>query len=90
MNTYILLAEVDSDTHNIRKKCEEIESFKINSTNELNIPALKFLLEKEFDIKFDYSIMPISDFMDSINNEEFNPDNYFMSYFFVSKISENG
>lgn len=87
MKTFIVLVTVHSDEiDNPRGICESIENmvFSIPTFPDDYTTALKIrdilLKEKNITEKDDVLVFPISDFMDMVNNEEFNPDHFFMSY----------
>lgn len=79
--TFIVLLEVDVFT-DARRVCESIENstFKLDNVNSWNI-AKK--IKYEMGIVEDHNgveVWALTDFMDRVNDEEFNPDTYFMSY----------
>lgn len=79
MDTRIVLISVDY--HNARKVCELIQ----NQT----YPTFSHLvkdLTKELGNVDEVSVLPISDFMDSVNDQELdNLTEYFMSYVKIDK-----
>ena len=71
MKTSIVLISVDFT--NSRKVCEKIEgqSFDRRKLDDLMVS----------EMITNYSVIPLSDFMDSVNNQELDDlTNYFMSY----------
>lgn len=87
MKTFIVLIPLENNK-NARKQCEDIENTKFEIDNNFcnTVSALKirdkvieFIDDNTYDLE-DIEVEPISDFMDRVNNEEFNPDTYFISY----------
>ena len=78
MSTYIILIPIE-DNINARDICETVENsvYTVENVNARNVLSL---LLAEFPELINAETEPLSDFMDRVNNEEFNPDNYFMSY----------
>lgn len=87
MKTFIVLIPVDNSLENSRTACEMIEAtkFKIGGSVQATAIDVKAKVMFELGIETDHNIEvePISDFMDRVNDEEFNPDNYFMSYVYA-------
>ena len=91
MKTFIVLFSVNH--YSSRKNSELIENRSINiNTNIIDeylisenifdtITRELNLTDNEKDLT---RVIPITDFMDMFNNEEINPDNYFMSYIYVN------
>jgi len=68
MKTKIVLIKVYGND-NARKNAEDIEQGYY-----LDMASLADEIEGEFEVK------SLSDFMDSVNNQEFLPDEYYISY----------
>jgi hypothetical protein len=85
MKTYIVLIPIE-DNRDARKQCEVIENriFQTPNPNGINIRNKVIAeLEEHNDGEYDLTtieVEPITDFMNRVNDEEFNVDNYFMSY----------
>lgn len=87
MKTYIVLISVDIDC-DAREACERIENLKLDIQDfPCETVTALHVRNKVIEILDDESINedsvevePISDFMDRVNDECFNPDNYFISY----------
>lgn len=78
MKTYIVLINVDEE-RDARSNCELIENTVFpdaNNAMEVRNRVVKLI---DCDAK-NVEVEPITDFMDRVNDELFNPDNYFMSY----------
>ena len=69
MNTFFILIPVENSE--ARKICERIEATIVEEDVDAEINELS-------DV--DYEMYPISDYMDMVNNEELNHDNYFITY----------
>jgi len=87
MTTFIVLIPLE-ENRDARKQCETIENFKFNMA-EFNCETAKALQVKEKVIEliddntYDLStieVEPITDFMDRVNDEQFNDNAYFISY----------
>lgn len=84
METYIVLIPIE-DNEEPRKNCEIIENnvYTLDKNS-----AYEVLLKVNNDLGFDngsnIEVETISDFMDRCNDEEFNGDNYFISYVYTS------
>ena len=87
MKTFIVLIPVENN-RDARKQCEDIENatFEVDDYPCDTISALKMrdkvieLIDDDTYNLQDIEVEPISDFMDRVNDEEFNPDAYFLSY----------
>lgn len=84
MKTLIVLIPL-ADNADARKQCENIESLRINdgSTDE----KVKEAIIKEIDDTYNLSnieIWEMTDFMDNVNNQEFEVEKYFMTYVLVT------
>ena len=89
MKTFIVLIPVHSNNDS-RRQCENIENTVFTVGNMFQATALDVrskvidLIDREHNrCGYDLStieVEPISDFMDRVNDEEFDPDNYFMTY----------
>ena len=85
MKTFVVLFDVDIP--DAREMAELIENSRIkfdsdeqvNTLNVFDELTKQLLKETELDRSL-VKVQDISDFMDSFNDEELNPDNYFMSY----------
>lgn len=90
MKAYIVLISVGIDAES-RGACESIENFTLNIEDfPCNTLTALHVRNKLIEIINDEAINedsievePISDFMDRVNDECFNPDNYFMSYVYA-------
>jgi len=71
-NTYIILLDVEENS-NGRGFLESIENEIFNNKNHV----VEYI--KNEDVK-DFKIMPISEFMDMCNDEEFIEENYWLGY----------
>lgn len=95
MKTYIVLIAVDGSILEPRKACEILENtkFKIGGsiqttaidvrTKVMHILGVTMNLTKHSDLARSIEVEPITDFMDRVNDEAFNPDDYFMSYVYA-------
>lgn len=87
MRTFIVLIPVGNN--NSRKECERIANWRFEKEGsvqltEIDVKKKVVELTKEFIIDFNIiEVETLSDFMDRVNNQEFNPDDYFMSYVFA-------
>jgi hypothetical protein len=90
MKTFIVLIPLEYN-RDARRQCESIESYKFNIGGAVQATAIDVkanvinLIEDTFEktagqFLTNIEVEPITDFMDRVNNEEFNPDLYFMSY----------
>ena len=80
MKTFIVLIPVNGNL-NARHNCEDIE----NTTYQLaDVTERNIFKEVEKDLIEDrpklMEVWNISDFMELVNDQEFNHENYFMSY----------
>tara|TARA_R110000796_G_scaffold88545_11_gene190486 strand:- start:4907 stop:5173 length:267 start_codon:yes stop_codon:yes gene_type:complete len=84
MRTYIVLIPVDDSLVEPRKGCEAIENTHFKIIEGVMNPELRILdkVQHELGINSAHNIevMLITDFMDRVNNEEFDVDGYFISY----------
>lgn len=87
MKTFVVLIPVENN-RNARKQCEyienatfEIENYPYNTVSALRIrdKVIELIDDDTYNLK-DIEVEPISDFMERVNDEEFNPDAYFISY----------
>jgi hypothetical protein len=89
MKAYIVLIPVSDSVEEPRNSCETIENIKFDLSNfPCDTVNAKHVLDKvmfELGINESHNIEvePITDFMDRVNNEEFNVDDYFMSYVYA-------
>jgi hypothetical protein len=74
MKTFIILLYVSKERPDVREKAESIENFTFNNYEELQ------------EVLKDYGFIgyDLSDFMDLCNNEEFEVDEYFISYVHIN------
>jgi len=85
MKTFIILIPIE-ENRDARKQCELIENYKFDIGGSVQATALdvkKNVIKLIDDNTYDLStieVEPLTDFMDRVNDEMFNPDNYFMSY----------
>lgn len=87
MKTYIVLIPVDNSLCSPRNACEQIENTIFqNSENALDVRK-KVMFELGIETDHNIEVEPITDFMERVNNEEFNPDNYFLSYVYVNETT---
>ena len=84
MKTFVVLIPVSDSLVDPRKACEQIEDmkFEMQTPNAYNV-LKKLMFEFGVSDSHNIEVEPITDFMDRFNNEELNPDNYFMSYVHV-------
>lgn len=87
MKTFIVLIPIDNSLTEPRKACEMIENTKFNVGGCAQATAINVLKKIIFELGVEDShnieVQPITDFMDRFNNEELNPDDYFMSYVYA-------
>tara|TARA_R110002110_G_scaffold163400_4_gene363193 strand:+ start:466 stop:732 length:267 start_codon:yes stop_codon:yes gene_type:complete len=88
MKTYIVLIDVDGFDES-RKLCENLENTKFNIGGSVQATAIDVLINviQKLGITTELSkfieVEPISDFMDRVNDEQFNDTQYFMSYVYA-------
>jgi hypothetical protein len=88
MKTYIVLIDVDG-FNEARKLCENLENTKFNIGGSVQATAIDVLINviQKLGITTELSkfieVEPISDFMDRVNDEQFNDTQYFMSYVYA-------
>ena len=88
MKTYIVLIDVDGFDEP-RKLCENLESTKFNIGEIVQATAIDVLMNviQKLGITTELSkfieVEPISDFMDRVNDGQFNEMQYFMSYVYA-------
>jgi len=85
MRTFIVLIPVEGNC-DARKQCEDIENLKVEKNGSVQKTALdikkaviEFINDDTYPLD-NIEVEPLTDFMDRVNNQEFNPDDYFMSY----------
>lgn len=85
MKTFIVLIPVDNSLTNPRKACEMIENTKFNIGGSVQaIDVLnKIMFELGVEDSHNIEVQTITDFMDRFNDEELNPDDYFISYVYA-------
>lgn len=87
MKTFIVLIPLD-ENRNARKQCELIENYKFGeegvqlSAMNVRDKIITLIDDNTYDLS-NIEVEPITDFMDRFNDEELNPDNYFMSYVYA-------
>jgi len=79
MKTYIILIPVEQNNE-ARKQCEDIENLILQMPNPNSINVRNKILEQLDDNIIDMEVEALSDFMDRVNDEAFNVDDYFISY----------
>ena len=88
MKTYIVLIDVDGFDE-ARKLCENLENTKFNIGGSVQATAIDVLMNviQKLGITTELSkfieVEPISDFMDRVNDGQFNEMQYFMSYVYA-------
>lgn len=87
MKTFIVLIPVVDSLSEPRKACEMIENTKFKFDDNEKVFAHNVLKKVMFELGVNDSsnieVEEITDFMDRVNDQEFNPENYFMSYVYV-------
>jgi hypothetical protein len=87
METFVVLIPVDDSLTEPRRACEMIENTKFNIGGSVKPTAIdvlnKIMFELGIETTHNIEVEPITDFMDRLNNEELNVDNYFMSYVYA-------
>lgn len=87
MKTFIVLIPVENSLTNPRGACEMIEATKFKIGGSVQATALdvlnKVMHELGISTPHNIEVEPINDFMDRFNDEELNPDGYFLSYVFA-------
>ena len=87
MKTFIVLIPLD-ENHDARKQCELIMNYKFGekgvqlSAMNVRDKIITLIDDNTYDLS-NIEVEPITDFMDRFNDEELNPDNYFMSYVYA-------
>ena len=85
MKTYIVLIPLEENC-DARKQCEQIENTKFSLDNNSCIKIKKMVIELINDTTYNLEgieVWAISEFMEWCNDEQFNPDHYFMSYVYA-------
>jgi hypothetical protein len=85
--SYIVLIDVNSKNYNVRQLCNEIEGIEIQVPNNI-VKTGEFVhthIRNEHPTLAydDVQVYGLSDFMELNNNEEYYPDDYFMTYVFT-------
>ena len=87
MKTFIILIPISGNL-GARKHCEYIENYNFNITDSncetvkafhVKVKVIKLIDDNTCDLS-GIEVMLITDFMDRVNDEEFNSDDYFISY----------
>ncbi len=92
--TFIVLIPVTNELIETRGSCELIENMLLTVPGEPNsgnvranliytISAYEGIEYQDFPPDIDILVYPITEFMDLFNDEEINPDDYFMSYVYA-------
>lgn len=83
METYIVLIPLE-DNLDARSQCELIENLNISMPhpNAMNVRSriATFLSHVPPEVTINIEVEPLTDFMDRVNDQEFEDENYFMSY----------
>ena len=85
MRTFIVLIPL-ADNRDARKQCEDIENHKFDIGGSVQATALdvqKNIIELIDDTTYDLStieVEPLTDFMDRVNDQELDLEDYFISY----------
>ena len=82
MKTYIVLISLDKNG-DARKQCEFIENLNISmpqpTESKIRNRIFSIIGDDDYNLS-NIEVMSLTDFMDRVNDEEFNVDAYFMSY----------
>ena len=82
MKTFIVLIPINSSLDS-RNACEAIENMVLYGQKS-TLDVLRELRRRlNTDHSSDIGVEPITDFMDRFNDEEINPDDYFLSYVYT-------
>jgi hypothetical protein len=80
--TFIVCIPLE-ENHDARKQCENIENhtFKLDNITAYNVrgEVIKLIDDDVYDLST-IEVEALTDFMDRVNDEAFNPDHYFISY----------
>lgn len=85
MKTFIVLIPL-KDNRDARKQCEDIENYKFKIGGSVQATAIdvkKNIIELIDDSTYELNnieVEPLTDFMERVNDQEFNSCDYFMSY----------
>ena len=87
MRTFVVLIPVEGSLEEPRNVCEFLEGTKYDIGGSVQATSTDVLKEvlSEFDLNDSdgIGVHSLSTFMDMFNNEELNPDDYFMSYVYA-------
>ena len=87
MKTFVVLIPVEGSLVKPRNTCEFLEGTKYDIGGSVQATSTDVLKEvlSEFDLNDSdgIGVHSLSTFMDMFNNEELNPDDYFMSYVYA-------
>lgn len=87
MRTFVVLIPVEGSLVEPRNTCEFLEGTKYDIGGSVQATSTDVLKEvlSEFDLNDSdgIGVHSLSTFMDMFNNEELNPDDYFMSYVYA-------
>ena len=90
MKTFIVLIPVEDNT-NARKSCEYIEN-RVYTVDKVTPGQVYKEIEKDLEgrgVPVGIEVWNISDFMELVNNEEFNDTLYFLSYVYGEEKLDN-
>ena len=87
MKTFVVLIPVESSLVKPRNTCEFLEGTKYDIGGSVQATSIDVLNRVMFELGINDSdgirVHSLSTFMDMFNNEELNPDDYFMSYVYA-------
>ena len=87
MKTFVVLIPAEGSLVEPRNVCEFLEGTKYDIGGSVQATSTDVLKEvlSEFDLNDSdgIGVHSLSTFMDMFNNEELNPDDYFMSYVYA-------
>lgn len=79
IKTFIVLVPVDLND-DARRICEHIENMNFVNRQDMGIAVQEEIIEYQLKGANNLEVMPITDFMDRVNDQEFNDENFFISY----------
>ena len=87
MKTFVVLIPVEGSLVKPRNTCEFLEGTKFSIGGSVQATSTDVLNKVMFELGIDDSdgieVEPLSDFMDRFNDQDLNPDDYFMSYVYA-------
>ena len=87
MKAFVVLILVEGSLVEPRKTCEFLEGTKFDIGGSVQATSTDVLNKVLFELGLNDSdgigLLSISDFMDRFNDQELNPDDYFMSYVYA-------